>query len=72
MEEWRRRYSELEKDKDNLAQEMAQVLERKQQQVASLNEDLSDYIEKISSLDEETVTFFNGKPINRLGSRQKV
>ena len=64
VEEWRRRYSELKKNKDNLAQEMAQVLERKQKQVASLNEDLSDYIEKISSLEEETVTFFNGKSIN--------
>ena len=28
LEEWRRKYSELEKEKDNLAQEMAQVLEK--------------------------------------------
>ena len=68
VEEWRRKYSQLEKEKDSLAQEMIQALSRKDQELESLNEELSDYIEKVSNL--EKLSHINGKPLNCLGQRK--
>jgi archaellum component FlaC len=52
VEEWRRKYSQLEEEKDSLAQEMVPALSRKDQELESLNKELSDYIEKVTNLEK--------------------
>ena len=70
VEEWRRKYSHLEEEKNSLAQEMVQALSKKDQELEYLNKELSDYIEKVTNL--EKLSCVNGKPFNCLGQRQKV
>ena len=70
VEEWRRKYSQLEEEKNSLAQKMVQTLSRKDQELESLNQELSNYIEKLTNL--EKLSCVNGKPVNCLGKRQQA
>ena len=70
VEEWRRKYSHLEEEKNSLVQEVVQALSKEDQELEYLNKELSDYIEKAINL--EKLSCVNGKPFNCLGQRQKV
>ena len=61
----------MEKEKEDLLKEIAEVTERKDAEIDSLNRELSEYIQKISDLSDATLPNY-GKTIDKLGERQRA
>ena len=55
LEEWRKKCGNLQKEKESLLKELTEATEKKDEEIDSLSTELSEYIQKITDLNEASL-----------------
>lgn len=71
LEEWRKKFGDLQQEKESLLKEMTEAKEKKDAEIDSVNRELSEYIQQMADLSKNSKLNY-GKTIKQLSEGQRL